>query len=609
MCGILAIVEPDAARRPVARALAALRHRGPDGQGTWQSPRGDAVLAHTRLSIIDIEGGRQPLLNEAEDVAVVVNGEFYDYERVRRDLAARGHRLKTLADSEILAHLYEDHGLQAVERLRGEFAFALWDERRRRLVAGRDRFGVKPLFYCLTAHGLWLASEAKALFAAGLEARWDEIAVHQSLFLVHEAGRSLFRDVHQLPGGHVLVFEDGRATTSRYWDLDYPRLADLPPAGEPDLGLFREALDDAVRVRLRADTPVAYFLSGGIDSSSVVGFASQRWEQPGRAFTVCFDEREYDEVEQAGATAAALGAEFAPIAVGAEELADAYPSAVAHAEVMGNLHASARYLQCRAVQQAGYKVALTGDGADEVLAGYVHYTADLVPAGTDALPTALRPLRERLGHVPMWVRHLAVERSVFSLLLDPDYRARMAGRDPYASSLDGLDGAGQLSSRHPLHQSLYLWSKTMLPNYVLAAERLEMAFAVETRPPFLDHLLFDRLRNLHPYDLVRGLRGKHILRESMRGLVPDAVVNQTKHPFAAPAGLSVPGSRLHVRLGDMFASSTLDDLPFLDAASVRRLWATLPELPLGRRLALEPILLMVFCACCLHERYVRAAAA
>lgn len=604
MCGILGSVRPGFTDSQACRALHALRHRGPDGHGLWRSPRGEAVLGHTRLSIIDLPGGRQPLVNETGDIATVVNGELYGYEPVMRELEAKGHRFSTECDSEIVLHLYEEHGLDLVRHLRGEFAFILWDDARGRLVAGRDRFGVKPLFYSRTAEGgVWIASEAKALFAAGLGAAWDEDAVYQHLFFMHEAGRSLFAGVEQLPPGHLLVLEEGRLRILRYWDLDYPVADDLGDSDQAEaLEAFEAGLDDAVRVRLRADVPVGYFLSGGVDSSAVLAFASQHWTTPGRAFTVRFDQPEYDEGDLACRTASALGADFTPIALSHERLVHAYAEAIAHAETPGNLHAAARYLQCRAVSGAGYRVALTGDGADEILAGYVHYCSD-VAGDAEAVPAALRSTHERLGHVPTWLRMLAIERSVVHLFLAPEYRDRMRERQPYLDGLEALDCAGQMRGRDPLFQSLYLWNKTMLPNYVLGAERLEMAHAVETRPPFLDHLLFDCVRRLSPASLVHGREGKRALRRIARRLVPEAA-GHGKHPFAAPATLSVAGSSLHCLVGDTLHSGILKAVPFFDEAAVLEAWDLLPALPASRRFALEPVLLVVFGVCVLHERYV-----
>jgi asparagine synthase (glutamine-hydrolysing) len=606
MCGILAAVSPAFSRDQADRALSSLRHRGPDGTGTWRNASQTVLLGQTRLSIIDLEGGRQPMLNEAGDIAVVVNGEFYGYEAIARDLCRRGHRFRTQCDSEILVHLYEEHGVDAVHHLRGEFAFAIWDERHARLIAGRDRFGVKPLFYSIVDDGMWLASEAKALFAAGLQARWDEEAFYQHLFLIHDADRSLFDGVRQVPAGHLLVFADGHARTTRYWDLDYPRQEAPEASPEPELiEEFGSRVEEAVRVRLRADIPVGYFLSGGLDSSAVVSYASRHWHVPGLAFTVGFDEAEYDERDQARRTAASIGAEFAEIPLSDAALVEAYPAAVAQAETIGNLHAAARYLQSRAVHEAGYKVVLTGDGADEVLAGYLHYRFDALESERD-VPAALAGMKARLGHVPRWVSALAVERAVFPLLLAPDYRQRMRTCDPYTGCLDAVDCEGQLLGRSPLHQSLYLWNKAMLPNYVLGAERLEMAFSVETRPPFLDHLLFETIRRFPAALLIRDQSGKWPLRRVATGLVPDAVVGQQKHPFAAGSGLSRSLSPLSRQVDEMLRGGMLEALPFFDVTAVRAFWAQCQQLPAARRAGFEAVLLVIVCACVLHHRYIRA---
>ena len=605
MCGIIATTQAGMSKEEVHRGLSSLGHRGPDGRQLWKSAKHGVLLGHTRLSIIDPAGGPQPIENETNDIAVIVNGEFYDYEQTMARLMERGHRFRTKCDSEILLHLYEDYQLTAVNYLRGEFAFVIWDEKNARLIAGRDRFGIKPLFYTLYAGELWLASEAKALFAMGLPAEWDEASFYNCLFLIHGPGQSLFAGVQQLEPGHLLLFEAGRLSIRRYWDLDYPPREESASANQDELiSSFWDELADSVRVRLRADTPVGYYLSGGIDSSTVLGLASQFWASPGRAFTVRFDEPAYDEGAVASATAQRFGASFTPVMLDGENLAAAYPDAIAQGEMVGNFHAAARYLQSRAVHQAGYKVAMTGDGADEVLAGYVHYARDICLSSQENTPAALRPLQQRLGHVPQWVRMLAIERSVFHLMLSRDYRERMAGREPYIDCMDRMDFDGQLAGRHPLHQSLYLWNKMMLPNYVLAAERLEMAFAVETRPPFLDHILFDSIRRLPASSLVCGRQGKQPLRLAARSILPDSVLVQQKHPFAAPSRLSDSSSALFRRVDEVFRGGTLRCMPFFDEQSVLGIWEQLPHLPELRRTSLEPVLLIIFGACVLHRRYV-----
>ena len=316
MCGIVAMLSQG---RPVSadaltRAVHTLDHRGPDGQRIWIAPDGQAGLGHARLSIIDLETGDQPIANENETVRIIVNGEFYDYERVQRELENSGHRLRTRSDSEIALHLYEDLGTQFVHRLRGEYAFVIWDDRARKLFAVRDRFGVKPLFYAMHDGVLVIASEMKALFAAGVPARWDPETLHYSLVLA-PPDRTLFQGVYAVPPGHYLTADANGVKVTQYWDIEYQR-ADEPGrilADADYIAAFRSLLDEAVKVRLRADVPVGCYLSGGIDSCAVLGLAARHRADPIRAFTLRFDHKDYDEGVAAEEMARRAGAEWVPI--------------------------------------------------------------------------------------------------------------------------------------------------------------------------------------------------------------------------------------------------------------------------------------------------------
>src|SRR5262245_32122277 len=267
MCGIVAIFSQDGpvSGEALERGVASLHHRGPDGQRTWIAPHGRIGLGHARLSIIDLVTGDQPIANEDETARIIVNGELYDYERVQRELEQSGHRLRTRSDSEIGLHLYEDLGTQFVHRLRGEYAFVLWDDRARRLYAVRDRYGVKPLFYAMHKGALYLASEMKALFAAGVPARWDPEAVHFSIGFM-PPGRTLFEGIYAVPPGYYLTADQNSIALTQYWDTDYPRVDAAGPAlsDAEYIEGFRAVLDEAVKIRLRADVPVGCYLSGGI---------------------------------------------------------------------------------------------------------------------------------------------------------------------------------------------------------------------------------------------------------------------------------------------------------------------------------------------------------
>ena len=369
------------AAETIQRATQRLYHRGPDSQRQWISSDERTALGHARLSIIDLATGDQPIASENEQTRVVVNGEFYGYEAIRQELERAGHRFRTRSDSEIVLHLYEDLGPQCLHRLRGEFAFALWDDSNRTLFAARDRFGIKPLFYAFHNETIYIASEVKALFAAGVPARWDSESVYHAFEHGGHQGRTLFDGVFQVPPGHFLLATERHVQLSRYWDFNYanangaaPLRSDADYAAE-----LRGVLEDAVRIRLRADVPVGCYLSGGLDSCAVLGLAARHHSKPIRAFTLTFDRAEYDEEAQAKEMAEKAGAEFFPIPIRQDDLADHFSDAIAQSEALCfNAHGVAKYLLSRAVRDAGYKVVMTGEGADEILAGYAHFRRDMV---------------------------------------------------------------------------------------------------------------------------------------------------------------------------------------------------------------------------------------
>src|SRR5262249_13585793 len=383
MCGIIALFSR---RDPISdaimeRATRSLYHRGPDGQRHWIAPDRRIGLGHARLSIIDLTTGDQPIASEDEQTRIVVNGEFYGYEAIQRELEQSGHRLRTRSDSEIALHLYEDLGAQCLHRLRGEFALVLWDVTHRTRFAARDRFGIKPLFYAFHNETLYLASEVKALFAAGVPARWDAESVAQSVEFGGHQVRTLFEGVFQVPPGHYLLATEKHLQLVPYWDFNYPRLAEptRPRSDAEYVAEFRQVLEEAVRLRLRADVPFACYLSGGLDSCAVLGLAAKHRPDPIRAFTLSFDRGDYDEEPQAREMAAKAGAEFIPIPIRQDDLADHFADAVIQSETFAlNAHGVAKYLLSRAVRDAGIKVVLTGEGSDEILGGYAHFRRDMV---------------------------------------------------------------------------------------------------------------------------------------------------------------------------------------------------------------------------------------
>jgi asparagine synthase (glutamine-hydrolysing) len=642
MCGIVALFSR---RDPIdaqalERATQRLHHRGPDGQRLWIAPHRRVGLGHARLSIIDLVTGDQPIANEDERLHIVVNGEFYDYERIQRELEQRGHRLRTRSDSEIALHLYEELGTQCLHQLRGEFALVLWDEPNQTLFAARDRFGIKPLYYAQRDGALLLASEAKALFAAGVPARWNSASFLQSTsLLVPPQDGSLFEGVEQVPPGHYLLATGGQLRIVRYWDFDYP----LAGAGRPRTDgeyaeAFRHQLDEAVRIRLRADVPVGCYLSGGIDSCSVLGLAARHRSDPIRAFTLAFDRPEYDESAIAREMAAHAGAEFHPIPIHQSDLADDFADAIWHSETICiNAHGVAKFALSRAVRDAGYKVVLTGEGSDEILAGYPHFRRDMLlydnqgqdPATVERLLDELRStnpvsrglllpdgqgismasVQRLLGFAPSWMEANSTTAFKLRALFADHFAATAAERDPYRSFFNDLDVRAQLTGRPPVHQALYLWAKTHLPNYVLTmlGDRMEMAHSIEGRVPFLDHHLIELVRELPVAQKIRGMTEKYVLREAARPVLTDTVYHRHKHPFTSPPAALTPDERLHALLQDTLRGQVLRSMPFFDQRKVVALLDRLPTMDDGARTAIDGTLMVILSACMLHHRFALAA--
>jgi asparagine synthase (glutamine-hydrolysing) len=585
MCGIVAIWAPRGGVAPGdLGAIEELRHRGPDAATRWVSPCGRVGLAQARLAVVGVDNGAQPV-RAGSEVSAVVNGELYGYRRQREELIARGHRFTTESDSEVVVHLYEDDPDGFVHHLRGEFAVVLWDARRQRMLVVRDRFGIKPLFYTWIGRRLVIASEAKALFEAGAARNWDVESFHDYLHGCFAPDRSLFAGIYQVPPGGILRADPGGVTVSTYWDLDYPTIDDAPD--EPTEAEIRERVTEAVRLRLVADVPVGFHLSGGLDSSVVVGAAAGH--APLRTFTVCFPGNPLDEGPVAARTAIRLGADHHEVVDPGEDARLAEQTIVFGEMLQENHHGTARLAQARAIAADGLRVALAGEGGDELFGGYGHHQADarlsespqrLAKAAEQAArlldgadqPTLSGTL-DRLGFIPSWLVERCMNTSLpVRPLLHHDVRSVYGRRDSMADLIDRSDG--QLKGRAPVHQSLYLFLRTWFCNYILAAERLDMARSVEVRLPLLDHHLFEAARRLSPASLA-GSPTKRILRDAMREHLTDEVHQGVKRPFFAP---TADGATAVARLRQRVDHGALTGNRLLDRRAVedflRRVEAT-----------------------------------
>src|SRR6516225_1131554 len=603
MCGIVAIysrrdlVDPAVLEKATRR----LYHRGPDGQRQWVSPDGLVGLGHARLSIIDLTTGDQPIASEDGRKHIIVNGEFYDYENTQRKLELAGHHLRTRSDSEIALHLYEDLGIQCLHELRGEFAFVLWDENNRTLFAARDRFGIKPLFYAVHRETLYIASEAKALFEAGVPARWDAESVAQATEFGSHQVRTLFDGVFQVPPGHYLVATARHIELNQYWDFNYPTRdsATLHRSSAEYAQEFRDVLEEAVRLRLRADVPVGCYLSGGLDSCSVLGLAARHRADPIRAFTLTFDRADYDEEKEAREMASKVGAEFFPIPIRQDDLADNFADAIQQSETFCfNAPGLAKYLLSRAVRDAGYKVVITGEGSDEILGGYAHFRRDMLLYNQDGQDPAtveellewlekenevsrglllpdgesgpLDGVKRILGYVPSWIETFSTRAVKLRPLLANEFQAQYGAREGTYAILDDVDIRGQLKGRDALHQSLYLWSKTVMASYILTmlGDRMEMAHSIEGRVPFLDHKLVELIVRQPVNQKIHGMTEKYVLREAVKDVITAQVYRRQKHPFLSPPATLNPDDIFHDYVQEILRGKTFASLPFFSQKRV-----------------------------------------
>lgn len=639
MCGIVAIRSENGelSEAGLKQAVRTMVHRGPDSQDVWIGSDGKTGLGHARLSIIDLAGGTQPIHNEDRSLHIVANGEFYGHDAIIEELEKRGHEFRTRSDSEIALHLYEDHGTDCLTRLRGEFAFAIWDEPNRTLFAARDRFGIKPLYYTLQNGTLLVASEIKALLEAGVPAQWNEDYLYNFgdvCVLLHS--QTLFRRIYQVPPGHYLVFRNGHLQLVHYWDFDYPFAEGLPRvySDEEYIEGFSERFEEAVRLRLRADVPVGCYLSGGLDSCAVLGLASEISSNPIRSFTLEFDREHYDESPYAREMAELAGAVYTPIPIKQADIAANFSDALWHSETLFlNGHGISKFLLSRAVNAFGYKVVFTGEGSDEILAGYPHFRRDMAlynTAGQD--PAAIQQVLEQLnssntvsrglllpdgafrstdtvrailGYVPTWIEANASMANKLSSLMHPEFKARYSGHDGYRWYFNHLNVNRQLRGRDAVNQSLYLWSKSILSDYILnvLGDRMEMAHSIEGRVPFLDHHLVEFMRGVPVSLKIRGMTEKYLLREATKPFITKTIYDRQKHPFLSPPSLLHPEEPLFELLQDTAHGKAMKELPFFDQGRIIQMLAEIPSMKPGDRIALDPAFMMMTSACILHERF------
>jgi len=631
MCGIVAIFSPDKTinRERLQAATAVLKHRGPDEQRIWISPNGHVGLGHTRLSIVS--DGAQPIAGENEQVCLTVNGEFYDYDAIRRQLVDQGHHFRTETDSEIALHLYQEMGVACLPHLRGEFAFLLWDDRQQALWAVRDRFGIKPLFYARVGSVWYLASEVKALLSAGVPAAWDQQAVFQQIFGCYHNDRSLFSGIHQVPPGHHLQITANGHRLVRYWDVNFPRRKQKNgPSLAENQQQVKALLEESVRLRLQGDWPVGCLLSGGLDSSAVLGMSVAHTTRPITAFTIAFDRAAYDETAQARRTAKHLGVDLQVISAHDAVLADHFAQAAWHGEmVQYNAHGSARFLLSKAIHDAGYRTVMAGEGADELFAGY-GFLQTALGSGDNSnrqtavwLQRALRlfsplnetqrqiagtsPLLARASHLlalpPRLINQFAQAMELLRSILRPDFLGQFAGHDPYRHFITHLDWRGQILGRERAKQLIYIWLRSIFAGYHMAADRLDMAHSVEVRLPFLDHHLFEYASQIPIDRLAPDGQRKHLLRQAVRSFVTEETYRGPKQPFYAPPSALRRNGHMHQLTQDTLRSTAMAVSPFFDQTRLIVLLDQYTNTTSEAPALLDPLLMMILSLCFIQEKF------
>jgi asparagine synthase (glutamine-hydrolysing) len=568
----------------------AVTHRGPDAAGYYVGP--GIGLGHRRLSIIDLATGDQPIGNEDGSIQVIFNGEIYNFAELRESLEARGHVFRTRSDTEVIAHGYEEWGDRAVERFRGMFAFALWDAGRRRLLLARDRVGVKPLHYStLEGRGIVFGSEIKSLLAdPDVSREWCPEAIDAYLTLLYiPAPQTVFRAIRKLPPAHYLVAEAGQITVRRYWDLPFAEAH-----GANDEGRHMEEIDraiaDAVRLRLISDVPLGAFLSGGIDSSTVVAHMVETSDAPVVTVSVGFDHARFDELQHAETVARHLGCEFHPrradphVETLLPKLAWHFDEPFADSSAVPTYYVSA-------AARSLVTVALSGDGGDELWAGYARHrverwearmrrafgpAAAIVGMAAGALPLSVKGARA-LRHLALAPDAAVAKKHAYELFetaakqrLYSDGFLGVARRtDPFAPFRDAWHAC---TSPDPIDRALYVDFRTYLPDDIMTkVDRMSMAVSLEAREPLLDHPLLERAARVPSSLKLKHGQTKYLLRRLLERRVPRAILEREKQGFAAPIGEWLRGP-LSTMTGDLLTDGRLRARGLFQQREVERLW-------------------------------------
>lgn len=612
MCGIVGVCDLGGARpteeSTLRSMLGTIRHRGPDQFGIYLDEH--VGLGHARLSVLDLNTGQQPIANEDESLWIVFNGEVFNHPELRRELEARGHRFRTASDTEVVVHAYEEYGADCLSRFNGQFAIAVWDSRERALFLARDRLGVRPLFYTEADGALVFGSEIKAILACpGVTASPDPAALDQIFtYWSTLSPRTFFQGVVELPPGHSMLVKDGRITLERYWQMAFPEGAAVPTRPTQEYAEeLRELLIDAARIRLRADVPVGAYLSGGLDSSTVTAIVRSRTTNPLETFSIAFTDGDYDESGFQTTMAKALGTDHHVVRATHADIGEVFPEVIWHAETPLMRTAPApMFLLSGLVRDNRFKVVLSGEGADEVFAGYDLFREAKIRRFWAQQPESMcRPALFK--RVYPWMPAASGSNYVkafFGLgLAEVDahdyshslrWRTTARGKRFFSEELRSAATAGDGTSTpiypkefhrwDPLHKAQYLETTILLSQYLLSSQgdRMAMAHSVEGRFPFLDHRVVEFAGQLPPSLKLNGLTEKYLLKKVSREWLPAAISDRPKQPYRAPIHRAFFNDSPPDYVEELLSGSAIERAGYFNPRAVEQLVAKLERgLPLG----------------------------
>jgi asparagine synthase (glutamine-hydrolysing) len=604
MCGIAGIVSQDStALRTLAleRMVETLSHRGPDEHGLHIE--GSAALGHSRLSIIDLSSGQQPMQLHNGRLWITFNGEIFNYVELRHELEQKGHCFSTKSDTEVVLHLYQEYGPDFVQRMNGQWSFAIWDDTRQQLFLSRDRMGVRPLYYTTAGSAFIFASEIKAILVHPRVGRHLDLQALDQIFTFWSPlpSRTAFKNIHQLPPAHSAILRDGHLKTWRYWKPNYEWEADdSPRAVGRAADQLLELLLDAARIRLRADVPVGAYLSGGLDSAVTTALITRLAPEKLRTFSVAFEDAALDESLWQREAAAFFGTSHDTIRCSAQDIGAVFPDVVWHMEQPVLRTAPAPlFLLSRLVRQSNFKVVLTGEGSDEILGGYDIFKEAKVRrfiarnVNSKFRPLLLKKLYPYMGpiqkqspaylqrffhvdpsdlanpffsHVPRWTL-TARTKSFFS----EDVHRELTGYDCIAEMQSGMPE--EFSQWDSFCQAQYLETAHLLPGYILSAQgdRVAMANSVEGRYPFLDYRVVEFASRLSPALKMKALDEKYLLKRMAKGMVPESILSRPKQPYRAPDGASFVNGKAQEYVEEVLSTEAISNAGIFKPGPVRML--------------------------------------